>query len=87
MVNSVCYVEYTICNLFSCDHVENECAVLQACCNGKLQNQALQWRQNAYAVGVVMASRGYPESSSKGNVITGEMKCLANHGQSVWDLW
>jgi phosphoribosylamine-glycine ligase len=32
----------------------------------------LQWRQSAYAVGVVMASKGYPESSSKGDVITGK---------------
>lgn len=45
--------------------------IMLACCKGELQQQALQWRQNAYAVGVVMASRGYPESSSKGNVITG----------------
>jgi hypothetical protein len=34
-----------------------------------------------------MASRGYPESSSKGNVITGKLKCLVNHGQSMWDFW
>jgi hypothetical protein len=28
LVNSLCYVmEYTICSLVSCDHVENECSV------------------------------------------------------------
>jgi phosphoribosylamine-glycine ligase len=32
----------------------------------------LQWRHSAYAVGVVIASKGYPESSSKGDVITGK---------------
>lgn len=39
----------------------------------------LRWRQSAYAVGVVIASRGYPESSSKGDVITGKETPLVNN--------
>jgi phosphoribosylamine-glycine ligase len=38
----------------------------------------LRWRQSAYAVGVVIASKGYPESSSKGDVITGKEMLLNN---------
>lgn len=45
--------------------------IMLACCKGELDKQVLRWRQSAYAVGVVIASRGYPESSSKGDVITG----------------
>ncbi|XP_069683657.1 trifunctional purine biosynthetic protein adenosine-3 [Periplaneta americana] len=45
--------------------------IMLACCKGELNKQTLQWRSDVYAVGVIMASRGYPESSSKGNVITG----------------
>ncbi|CAH0563331.1 unnamed protein product [Brassicogethes aeneus] len=45
--------------------------IMSSCCNGTLKNQELQWMENTNAVGVVMASRGYPETSSKGQVITG----------------
>ena len=42
----------------------------QACCNKTLHKHELTWKKNVYAVGVVMASAGYPESSTKGCVIT-----------------
>nr|CAD7396078.1 unnamed protein product [Timema poppensis] len=45
--------------------------VMLACCEGTLGDLELQWKTEVYAVGVVMASQGYPESSSKGNIITG----------------
>lgn len=45
--------------------------LMLSCCNGKLIQQELKWKQDLTAVGVVMASRGYPETSSKGQVITG----------------
>jgi phosphoribosylamine--glycine ligase/phosphoribosylglycinamide formyltransferase/phosphoribosylformylglycinamidine cyclo-ligase len=45
--------------------------VIQSCCEGTLNQINLSWKSNLSAVGVVMASRGYPETSSKGQVITG----------------
>lgn len=46
-------------------------SVMKACCHGNLGTFELQWKESKYAVGVVLASRGYPETSSKGQVITG----------------
>lgn len=45
--------------------------VVEACCNGILQNVQLKWKQNKSAVGVVMASAGYPEKVINGREITG----------------
>lgn len=45
--------------------------IMISCCNGTLNKQELSWKHNISAVGVVMASKGYPETSSKGQVITG----------------
>ncbi|XP_017014704.2 trifunctional purine biosynthetic protein adenosine-3 [Drosophila takahashii] len=45
--------------------------VMQACCSGQLDKIALQWRQGVSAVGVILASAGYPETSTKGCLITG----------------
>lgn len=50
--------------------------VMMACSKGTLDKQDLEWEQNVSAVGVVMASRGYPETSSKGQVITGNLLVL-----------
>lgn len=44
--------------------------LLEAGVNGTLHRVAVDWCREA-AVGVVLASAGYPESSSKGDVITG----------------
>lgn len=44
---------------------------LQVCCEGTLDASYVSWREDVFAVGVILASRGYPMSSSKGQVITG----------------
>ncbi|KTG16675.1 MULTISPECIES: phosphoribosylamine--glycine ligase [unclassified Guyparkeria] len=44
--------------------------LVEAGVNGRLDKTRAEWRNDA-AVGVVLASAGYPESSSKGDVITG----------------
>lgn len=45
--------------------------IMLSCCEGTLESQPLKWKKNVSAVGVVMASRGYPETSSKGQIIKG----------------
>ncbi|KAL1488872.1 hypothetical protein ABEB36_014667 [Hypothenemus hampei] len=45
--------------------------IMISCCNGTLQSQPIAWKKDVCAVGVVLASKGYPESSSKGQVIKG----------------
>ncbi|XP_017062447.1 LOW QUALITY PROTEIN: trifunctional purine biosynthetic protein adenosine-3 [Drosophila ficusphila] len=45
--------------------------VMQACCSGQLEKVPLQWRNGVSAVGVILASAGYPETSTKGCLITG----------------
>ncbi|BES96706.1 phosphoribosylglycinamide formyltransferase activity [Nesidiocoris tenuis] len=44
---------------------------MMACCRGTLDLVDLEWEQGVCCVGVVMSSRGYPESSSKGDLIEG----------------
>nr|UXX33476.1 trifunctional purine biosynthetic protein adenosine-3-like protein [Holotrichia oblita] len=46
-------------------------SLMIACCNSSLDTTVLKWKSGVSAVGIVMASRGYPETSSKGQVITG----------------
>ncbi|XP_071446904.1 trifunctional purine biosynthetic protein adenosine-3 isoform X2 [Hetaerina americana] len=55
--------------------------VMLDCSKGQLEKQNLKWKEGIFAVGVVMASKGYPESSTKGNVITGldEVSLLPDH--------
>uniref|UniRef100_A0A1I8QFD9 Trifunctional purine biosynthetic protein adenosine-3 n=1 Tax=Stomoxys calcitrans TaxID=35570 RepID=A0A1I8QFD9_STOCA len=45
--------------------------VMAACCSNQLKNVSLKWKTGLHAVGVVMASAGYPETSTKGCVIKG----------------
>ncbi|XP_057321588.1 trifunctional purine biosynthetic protein adenosine-3-like [Microplitis mediator] len=45
--------------------------IMKACCQGRLSDIHINWHLNKFAVGVILASRGYPASSSKGQVITG----------------
>ncbi|XP_033333962.2 trifunctional purine biosynthetic protein adenosine-3 Gart [Megalopta genalis] len=45
--------------------------IMKACCDGLLNESQISWQENVFAVGVILASRGYPVSSSKGQVITG----------------
>ncbi|XP_029161441.1 trifunctional purine biosynthetic protein adenosine-3 [Nylanderia fulva] len=51
--------------------------IMKACCEETLNAPLVSWRENVSAVGVILASRGYPESSSKGQIITGidEVTC------------
>ncbi|GJQ81754.1 hypothetical protein Trydic_g301 [Trypoxylus dichotomus] len=46
-------------------------SLMIACCNSSLDTTVLKWKAGVSAVGIVMASRGYPETSSKGQIITG----------------
>ncbi|MFC0583023.1 phosphoribosylamine--glycine ligase [Micrococcoides hystricis] len=55
-------------------------SVLAACAQGNLAaGTKLQWEEN-YAVGVVLAAEGYPESPRKGGVLTGldEVESMAD---------
>ncbi|MFO7928881.1 MAG: phosphoribosylamine--glycine ligase [Candidatus Humimicrobiaceae bacterium] len=57
--------------------------LLMDCANGSLGSQKLSWDQDK-SICVIMASKGYPESSSKGDVIYGldkldNNKCLLFH--------
>lgn len=45
--------------------------IMVACVEKKLNQIELKWKRNEYAAGVIMASKGYPETSTKGCVITG----------------
>lgn len=47
--------------------------VMRACAEGRLAEHQLRWRHSVSAVGVVMASAGYPESATKGCTITGKI--------------
>ncbi|XP_067621275.1 trifunctional purine biosynthetic protein adenosine-3 [Eurosta solidaginis] len=46
-------------------------AVMSACVENRLKEITLEWRKDVSAVGVVMASAGYPEASTKGCIIEG----------------
>lgn len=46
--------------------------VIEACCDGHLKDIELKWKRNKSAVGVVMASAGYPEKVINGREITGK---------------
>ncbi|CAK9796433.1 Trifunctional purine biosynthetic protein adenosine-3 [Anthophora plagiata] len=45
--------------------------IMKACCEGSLTDSQVSWKEDLFAVGVILASRGYPASSSKGQIITG----------------
>lgn len=54
--------------------------VMSACCTGALTSTQISWSHGQYAVGVVMASKGYPESSSKGDIIQGVEAATSEKG-------
>ena len=58
--------------------VVNKQVNLQACCKQTLHTMTLDWKKNLYSVGTVMASKGYPETSTKGCVITGNIRFIIN---------
>ncbi|XP_050350865.1 trifunctional purine biosynthetic protein adenosine-3 [Nymphalis io] len=45
--------------------------IMKACVNGTLKEVQVKWNTNMSVVGVVIASKGYPETSTKGCVISG----------------
>ncbi|XP_017485656.1 PREDICTED: trifunctional purine biosynthetic protein adenosine-3 [Rhagoletis zephyria] len=53
-------------------------AIMSACVENRLKEVTLQWREDVSAVGVVMASAGYPETSTKGCIIEGVPPLTAN---------
>lgn len=48
--------------------------VVVACVTNQLHTVQLQWKENLSAVGVVLASAGYPETSTKGCEISGNSR-------------
>ncbi|CAN7995128.1 unnamed protein product [Ixodes hexagonus] len=56
---------------------------LLACTEGNLPKALPVWKKNSYAVGVVLASGGYPQSYPKGKVITGLEKAR-EHGVKIF---
>lgn len=48
--------------------------IVAACRDRKLNQLSIDWDGSVKAVGVIMASKGYPETSTKGCVISGESK-------------
>ncbi|XP_031834271.1 trifunctional purine biosynthetic protein adenosine-3 Gart [Nomia melanderi] len=58
--------------------------IMKACCEGSLTESQVSWQENVFAVGVILASRGYPISSSKGQVITGVNNILSKADHFVF---
>lgn len=56
----------TYMRLIDCDFYQ----LLENCASGKLKEEDISWK-DGFAACVVIASKGYPASSSKGDVITG----------------
>ncbi|KAG0436326.1 hypothetical protein HPB47_018011 [Ixodes persulcatus] len=56
---------------------------LLACTEGNLPRALPVWKKDTYAVGVVLASGGYPQSYPKGKVITGLEKAR-EHGVQIF---
>lgn len=50
--------------------------VMLACAKNTLSSLDLKWKKDTSAVGVIMASKGYPETSTKGCVIKGKLNLL-----------
>ncbi|KOC60561.1 Trifunctional purine biosynthetic protein adenosine-3 [Habropoda laboriosa] len=46
-------------------------SIMKACCEESLLESQVVWKEDLFAVGIILASQGYPVSSSKGQVITG----------------
>ncbi|HNR34686.1 MAG TPA: phosphoribosylamine--glycine ligase [Candidatus Hydrogenedentes bacterium] len=57
--------------------------VMQACCEGSLENMEISWNSGA-CVTVVMASGGYPKSYPKGKMITGIEEAEREPGVKVF---
>ncbi|XP_048507734.1 trifunctional purine biosynthetic protein adenosine-3 isoform X2 [Athalia rosae] len=57
---------------------------MKACYDGTLTDSHISWHTDVSAVGVILASRGYPETSSKGQVITNVDKISLRHNHFVF---
>lgn len=51
-------------------------SIVLACSKGELDKIPIKWRENAYAAGIVLASKGYPASAQKGDKIEGLLQPL-----------
>lgn len=51
--------------------------IMLACAQGKLDASMVNWK-NSYATCVILASKGYPETSSKNDVINGDLSTTDN---------
>lgn len=49
---------------------------MKACVLGKLKEQPIKWKQDTFAMAILMASEGYPGSFEKGNLISGKLYFL-----------
>lgn len=58
--------------------------IMKACVNGTLKQLQVTWNTKLSAVGVVIASKGYPETSTKGCVISGLSQVQATPGLTVF---
>jgi phosphoribosylamine-glycine ligase len=52
--------------------------ILVSCINGQLESIDVEFHQERFAVGVVLASGGYPEAFEKGFAISGDWSTLLN---------
>ncbi|XP_063983299.1 trifunctional purine biosynthetic protein adenosine-3 [Diachasmimorpha longicaudata] len=50
--------------------------IMKSCCEGSLSSLAIDWHKGRFSAGVILASKGYPASSSKGQVISNVEKVL-----------
>ncbi|KAL0883449.1 hypothetical protein ABMA27_016828 [Loxostege sticticalis] len=58
--------------------------IMKACVDGTLNKHQVMWNTKLSAVGVVLASKGYPETSTKGCVISGLSQVQATPGIVVF---
>uniref|UniRef100_A0A0C9RYU3 Trifunctional purine biosynthetic protein adenosine-3 n=1 Tax=Fopius arisanus TaxID=64838 RepID=A0A0C9RYU3_9HYME len=58
--------------------------IMKSCCEGCLSAQDISWEENKFSAGVILASRGYPASSSKGQVIRNVERVLRDRDTQVF---
>lgn len=58
--------------------------IVEACCNGQLGSIELKWKEGKSAVGVVMASEGYPDAPINGRTILGKRKKKQQSNNNIY---
>lgn len=58
--------------------------IMKNCCQGKLSNTKINWFDDRFSCGVILASRGYPATSSKGQIITGLTDVLRDNDNFIF---